>query len=439
METLALNVKERRRLIVLTKVKEGQLSVAKAAELLGVSERQGRRIWQRFKRQGDGGLAHGLRGRPSNRSCVVKTEALRLCRQKYAGFGAALASEYLTDQDDLTVHRVTLWRWLRGSGQLAPTRKAARHRQRRERRRCCGELLQMDGSTHLWFEDRGPPCVLFVTVDDATGRLYARFYASEDTAAAFDLFGGYVRRYGLPLALYVDKDSIYRVNDPLAQEAGRQRGQPPQTQFGRAMRQLGVEVICAHSPQAKGRVERANGILQDRLVKALRLAGISTIAAANRFLDQQFLRDFNARFAKPAADGVNVHRRVGPGIKLADALCVRERRTVGRDWCVAYGGRVLQIGPRHGGLALPGKTVEILARADGSLTMLYQDAGLHWTEVAARPAPRARPPLTVRDRSPWRPGPDHPWNRPAVKAAPLRAVSLRSTPLRCAALTAPGG
>lgn len=439
METLALSVKERRRLIVLTKVKDGQLSVAKAAEMLGVSERQGRRIWQRFRRHGDGGLAHGLRGRPSNRSCAVKTEALKLCRQKYAGFGAALASEYLAERDDLAVHRVTLWRWLRHSGQLAPTRKPARHRQRRQRRRCYGELLQMDGSTHLWFEDRGPSCVLFVTVDDATGRLYARFYATEDTAAAFDLFAGYARRYGLPLALYVDKDSIYRVNDPLAQEAGRQRGQPPRTQFGRAMQQLGVEVICAHSPQAKGRVERANGILQDRLVKALRLAGISTIAAANRFLEQPFLRGFNARFAQPAADGVNVHRRIGPGIKLAEVLCVRERRTVGRDWCVAYGGRALQIGQRHRGLALPGKTVEILARADGSLVVLYQEAALHWTPAAVRPMPPALRPQTLRDRTPWRPGPDHPWNRPAVKAAPLRAVSLRSPSLRCAALTAPGG
>lgn len=439
METLALNVKERRRLIVLTKVKEGQLSVARAAEMLGLSQRQGRRIWQRFKRQGDGGLAHRLRGRSSNRSSASKAKALELCRLKYQGFGAALASEYLRQQEHLPVNRVTLWRWLRQSGQLTSTRKPARHRQRRPRRPCCGELLQMDGSTHDWFEGRGPACVLFVTIDDATGRLFARFYAREDTAAAFDLFARYVRRYGLPLALYVDKDSIYRVNDPLAQEAGRQRGRPPQTQFGRAMEHLGVKVICAHSPQAKGRVERVNATLQDRLVKALRLAGISTIAAANRFLEQRFVRAFNARFARPPADGVDVHRPVEGRIKLAEVLCVREQRTVGRDWCVRWGRRVLQIARRHAGLALPGKTVEVLTRGDGSLRLLYQEATLHWREAATLPPPQALPRLSLPDRTPWRPGPDHPWKRPAVKAAPLRPVSLRSPVLRSAALTAPGG
>lgn len=439
METLALNVKERRRLIVMTKVKDGQISVAKAAELLGVCQRQARRIWKRFDRQGDAGLAHRLRGRPSNRSSRIKDQALKLYRRKYAGFGATLASEYLAQEEQLAVNRITLWRWLRGSGQLVAARKPSQHRQRRQRRRCCGELLQMDGSTHDWFEGRGRACVLFVTVDDATGRLFARFYMTEDTAAAFDLFERYVRQYGLPLALYVDKDSIYRVNDPLAREAGRQRGALPQTQFGRAMKTLGVEVICAHSPQAKGRVERANGTLQDRLVKALRLAGISDLASANVFLDKKFLKDFNARFAKPAADGLNVHRTVGRGIQLADELCVRERRVVGRDWCVSYAGRVLQIGKRHTGLKLAGKAVEILARTDGSLALLHKGACLSWRESSARPVLAEKKKITFRDRTPWRPSPNHPWNRGPVKPAPLRVDSLRSPPLRCAGLTAPGG
>jgi transposase len=439
METLILNVKERRRLVVLSKVKEGQLSVAKAAEALGISVRQTRRTWKRFRLKGDAGLVHQLRGRRSNHAQTNKARALALCREKYADFGAALASECLCERDGLPVNRVTLWRWLRQAGQLLPRRRSARHRQRRERRRCCGELLQMDGSTHDWFEGRGPACVLFVTIDDATSRLFARFYQSEDTASAFDLFGRYVKRYGLPQALYVDKDSIYRVNDPLAREAGRQRGALPLTQFGRAMKQLGVEVICANSPQAKGRVERANGTLQDRLVKALRLAGISTLAAANAFLEKRFLRDFNARFAKPAADGVNLHRPVGPGLKLAEVLCVREKRTVGRDWCVSYDRRVLQITRRHEGLKLVGKTVEVLARTDGSLAMMYQGTHLNWRESKAQPTPAARPTITLGERTPWRPGPEHPWKKSAVKPAPLRADSLRSSPLRYAGLTATGG
>jgi transposase len=439
METLALNVKERRRLILLTKVKEGQLSVAKAANILGISERQMRRIWKRFRLEGDQGLAHQLRGRRSNHACGIKARALELCRQKYAGFGAALASEYLREHDALPVNRITLWRWLRQDGQLASMRRRARHRQRRQRRRCCGELVQMDGSTHDWFEGRGPACVLFVTIDDATGRLFARFYASEDTKSAFDLFGRYVKRYGLPQAIYVDKDSIYRVNDPLAREAGRQRGCLPLTQFGRAMKQLGVEVICANSPQAKGRVERANGTLQDRLVKALRLEKIDTIAAANAFLEKRYLRDFNARFAKPAADGVNLHQPVARGLKLADILCVREKRTVGRDWCVSYSGHVLQIARRHEGLKLAGKTVEVLTRPDGSMALMYHDALLHWKESAARPVATTNKKITFRDRTPWRPGPNHPWNREAVKLAPFRSDSLRSSSLHSASLTAPGG
>jgi hypothetical protein len=280
--------------------------------------------------------------------------------------------------------------------------------------------------------------VLFVTIDDATGRLFARFYASEDTKSAFDLFGRYAKRYGLPQAIYVDKDSIYRVNDPLAREAGRQRGFLPLTQFGRAMKQLGVQVICANSPQAKGRVERANGTLQDRLVKALRLAKIDTIAAANAFLEKRYLRDFNARFAKPAADGLNLHRPVDPGLKLADVLCVREKRTVGRDWCVSYSGHVMQIARGHEGLKLAGRAVEVLARSDGSMALMYQGALLHWQESSARPV-AVRQKITFRDRTPWRPGPNHPWNRQAVKLAPFRADSLRSSSLHSASLTAPGG
>ena len=264
-------------------------------------------------------MVHGLRGRVSNAAKgALRSAALAHYRADYGGFGAALAAEHLAEGNDLAVPRQTRWRWLREAGLLAPARRGSQHRQRRVRRACCGELLQMDGSEHDWLEGRGPRCVLFVTIDDATGRVYARFYGREDTASAFDLLGRYVRRYGLPQALYVDKDSIYRVNDPLAREAGRQRGQMPLTQFGRAMKELGVEVICAHSPQAKGRVERVNRTLQDRLVKALRLAGICTIAGANVFLEEKFLKAFNGRFMKPAAEGANLHRKVPSGVVLAE-------------------------------------------------------------------------------------------------------------------------
>ena len=296
-----------------------------------------------------------------------------------------------------------------------------------------GELVQMDGSTHDWFEGRRGNCVLFVMIDDATSRVFCRFYESEDTASAFALFGGYVKKHGLPAALYVDKDSIYRVNDPLAREHGRQRGQVPVTQFGRAMGQLGVDVICANSPQAKGRVERVNGTLQDRLVKALRLGGISTIEQANEFLHRQFLPEHNRRFGVPASSQIDVHRKVPSGLKLPEILCIQEPRTVGRDWCVAYRQRVLQLDKRHEKLALAGRQITVLEMASGQLRLMYRGRRLRWREAPCRPASQQPPRRRVASVQ-WRPPASHPWYGPFAKPAPLRNASLRSASLRSTGL-----
>lgn len=429
-----MSMKERVRLEALGRVKRGEMSVAKAAGLLGISERQGRRIWMRYKRDGDVGLVHRLRGRPGNAlRSEVRDKALELCRTKYSDFGSALASEYLQELG-IVIPRQTLWRWRRSAGDLAPVRRAGKHRIRRERRSCTGELVQMDGSTHDWFEGRRPNCVLFVMIDDATSRVFCRFYESEDTSSAFALFGSYVRKHGLPAALYVDKDSIYRVNDPLAREHGRQRGKEPLTQFGRAMGQLGVEVICANSPQAKGRVERVNGVLQDRLVKAMRLAGISTIEQANEFLQRQFLPEHNRRFGVPASSPINVHRKVPSGLALSEILCVQEQRTVGRDWCVAYKQQVLQLDKRHEKLALAGRQITVLEMASGQLRLMYRGRRLRWREAPCHPVSQ-QPPRRQVTSVQWRPPAGHPWHRPFVKPAPLRDASLRSSSLRSAGLT----
>lgn len=429
-----MSMKERVRLEVFSRVKRGEISVAKAAGLVGISVRQGRRLWLRYKREGDVGLVHRLRGRVGNAlKGEVRDKALELCRRRYADFGSALAAEYL-QKDGLVLPRQTLWRWRRRAGDLGPVRRGPRHRTRRERRSGQGELVQMDGSTHDWFEGRGAKCVLFVMIDDATGRVFCRFSESEDTASAFALFGGYVRKHGLPAALYVDKDSIYRVNDPVAREHGRQRGQVPLTQFGRAMGQLAVEVICANSPQAKGRVERVNGTLQDRLVKALRLAGISTIEQANEFLQRQFLPDHNRRFAIRAARAVDVHRKVPSGMVLPDILCIQEQRTVGRDWCVAYRQQALQLDKRHEKLALAGRQITVLELASGQLRLMYRGRRLCWREAPVRPVPQP-PPNRPAARVRWRPPASHPWHAPFVKPAPLQDASLRSASLRSAGLT----
>jgi transposase len=443
--TLVMSMKERVRLEAFSRVKRGEISVGKAAGLVGLSLRQARRMWRRYQVHGDAGLVHRLRGRPGNAGrAKLREKVLAVCLTKYSDFGSALAAEYL-GKSGLEVCRQSLWRWRRQAGQLGAIRRSARHRIRRQRRSCGGELVQMDGSTHDWFEGRRGNCVLFVLVDDASGRLFCRFYESEDTSSAFDIFGQYVRKRGLPAALYVDKDSIYRVNDPMAREQGRQRGKLPQTQFGRAMGQLGVELIFANSPQAKGRVERANGILQDRLVKSLRLAGISSLEQANEFLERQFLPEHNRKFGQVAAGQADVHRKLSPGTILAEVLCVQETRTVGRDWCVVYGQQVLQLDKRHEKLALAGRKVTVLALANGQLRLLYRGHRLRWKLFEAGPLPAKASPQptapaqpTVAQASqppqPWRPAASHPWRGSFARAAPLREASLRSASLRCAAL-----
>lgn len=412
-----MSERERRRLTVFSRVQQKQLSVADAGRLLGLSERQARRLWKRYRRRGDAGLVHGLRGRRGNASAgALREQVLALYVEHYSGLGAAHVAELMALEHQVTVSRQTLWRWLKESGLVVHPRRVSPHRIRRPRKECVGELVQMDGSTHAWFGQGHRSCVLFVMIDDASSRVWARFYASEDTASAFDLFAGYVRRYGLAGALYVDRDSIYRVNNEPAREHCKDAGKkPPLTQFGRAMEQLGVTLIFARSPQAKGRVERVNRTLQDRLVKELALHGITTIAAANAYLDGGFLERLHQLIGVKPAQPTDLHRPLPEGCDLEQVLCVQEERTVGRDWCVRYANRILQIDRRHGPAALPGKRVRVLQLTDGTLRLRRDEQPLIFTELDHRPAPSPTSKRTLAQRTPWRPGPDHPWKRaPAV-------------------------
>jgi len=414
-----MNAMERRRLTVFSRVQEEALSVAQAGRLLGLSERQARRLWKRYRQKGDAGLIHGLRGRAGNAGHgALRQEFLAAYRAQYQGFSAAHARDLLA-RDRLAVPRTTCWRWLRGAGLIVCSRRVQPHRQRRTRRSALGELLQMDGSTHPWFGPALPAAVLFVMIDDASSRVFARFYATEDTVTAFDLFGRYVREFGLPLALYVDRDSIYKVNDPQALEKARQTGRKePLTQFGRAMRDLGVELIFAHSPQAKGRVERVNRTFQDRLVKELQRLGITTLEQANAYLGQRFLKSLNELIQKTPASGVNLHQRVPRQVRLEDILCPIEARTVGQDWCVTYGQRILQIHKSHVALALAGRKIDVLQRADATLHLRYQAQALLFTELASRPVIAQARPLTPARSTPYRPAPSHPWNRGSLSTHP---------------------
>jgi len=424
-----MSARERRRLIVFSQVKQSAISVAEAARSLSLSVRQGRRVWKQYREKGDAGLIHGLRGQKGNASReALRAKVLALYRQKYAACNASHAAMLMLEKEKVAVSRKTLWRWLKAEGLIVQPRRHKKHRQRRERRRCTGELLQMDGSTHRWLGEDLPYYVLFVMIDDATGQVFARFYESEDTAAAFDLFGRYVRGHGLPLALYVDHDSIYVVNESDVQADRRQAaGKRAQTQFGRAMEELSVEIIAANSPQAKGRVERVNRTLQDRLVKELVMAGVRDIKAANAFLEQTFLKAFNREFGKVPASGANVHHKVPCHVKLEEVLCHQEFRSVGEDWCVQYEGRILQIHKRHESLALAGGKVQVIQRADAVLKLLYQRKSLSFAELASRPAkmplPKPRPPTD----KPRKPDPGHAW-RQSYKAMGRRISASTGCP-----------
>jgi hypothetical protein len=344
METLTMSRKERERMTIMVGVQERELTLVQAAELMGVCHRQSRRIWQRYQAGGDAGLVHRLRGRPSARRKppALRAQAQALyAQERYADFGPTLMAEQLAKQK-LVVDHETLRRWRMAAGQHPVRRRKQKHRQWRERKPSFGAMVQLDGSHHDWFEGRSPKCVLMVMVDDATNRMRARFFPEETTRASYDVLEGWVRKHGLPASLYVDRDSIYRCEGEPSM-AEQLAGQAPQTQFGRAMEALGVELILAHSPQAKGRVERMNGTLQDRLVKELRLAGINDLESANRFLDGQYLRAFHRQFARAAASPVAVHRAVPR--HLNEVLSWEEERVVQGDWTVACAGQRYQVGP----------------------------------------------------------------------------------------------
>jgi len=378
MRTWKLSTKEVKRVQVLTLVKNKHLTLSKAAELMELGYRQAKRVWKRFQTQGAGGIAHRSRGKPGNRrlAASLRKRALAVVQRKYADYGPTLAAECLAEEEKLKIHPETLRRWGIATGQWKLREKKA-YRTRRERRSCFGQMLQMDGSHHDWFEGRGPWCVLMVIIDDATNYTYARFYAGETMAAAMDCFWRYALAHGIPHELYVDRDSIYR-SDRMPTAVETLAGSGPLSQFGRAMKQLEVRLILAGSPQAKGRVERRHGVFQDRLVKALRRRKIKSIQAANAYLDKVFLKQLNKRFTVKAADPANVHRPVPRNLQRI--FCRIEQRQVGQDWCVLYDNRVFQLFKREQRLALAKRTVNVHEQLDGQITISYQGRQLAWRE-----------------------------------------------------------
>ena len=441
MKTLLMTLKERDRLAMFRQVRDRSMTLIEASRRLGLSYRQAKRLWQQYRAVGDAGLVHGLRGRSSNNqrgADLRRDRAVALCQEHYAGFGPTLAAEQLAERDGLVVDHETLRGWLISAGLWKPRRHVRRRHPRRTRRSCFGELVQFDGSDHHWFdhgrvEDQARH-VLMVMVDDATGLTHARFFAAETTAAAMLVFKQWAERYGLPRALYPDRHSIYRRNDKAADEAEHRTGRRPLTRFGEALHTLGVELICAHSPQAKGRVERMNSTLQDRLVKLLKLEGITTIDAANAYLDDTFLPAHNVRFAVEPGAALDAHRPAPAPAALDAALCpVRERRAVDRSGTVSWRGRCFElIGPDA---ASRRRQVLVRVRLDGQVQLLDLTDGrvLDSREVADRRTP-AQPKASLVERvaahaEPSKPSSDHPWRKSLAVAG---SVTARCARLHCA-------
>lgn len=409
---LSMSRKERERLNELSRVGRGELKLVDAARILGLSYRQCQRVWARYKVGGAAGLVHRGRGKPSNRGAPgeLRGRVLERYEERYPDFGPTLAAEKLA-KEGLMVDHETLRRWLIREGKWKRRRKRSSHRSWRERKAHFGELVQMDGSHHRWFEDRGEESCLMDMVDDATGTREAILEEAETTFGAMKVLWGWIERYGIPMALYVDRKNIF-VSDRKSRERAEDEGREALTQFGLVCSKLGIRIIAANSPEAKGRVERQHRIYQDRLVKELRLQEISTIEGANRLLEDGFIEELNRKFTVEPASAVDYHRSA-EGIDLAAVFCIEEERSVTDDWIVRFENRFFQLTPPHKRMRGRGK-VTVQRRLDGSLHFQFRGQYLGYTELPERPQvkevkKKKRSAKTIIDR--YVPTADHPWRK----------------------------
>jgi transposase-like protein len=392
-DIIMATARELRRLHIVRKVIEGSIGQVEAAELLSMSARQIRRLMKRVEEEGDEGVLHRSRGKESNRaySQEVRHKVLELYRQKYDGFGPTLYTEKLLENESISISDETVRLWLFRAGLWEKSKKRPKHRQWRERRKQRGQLVQIDGSHHDWLEGRGPWCVLMAHIDDATNTIYARFYRYEGTIPAMDSFLRYTRKNGLPFSVYVDKHTTYK--SPAKQKDGYFFEDAEQlSQFERAMKELEVGVIHAHSPQAKGRIERLFKTLQDRLVREKRLSGISSIEAANKFL-KGYLVKHNRKFARIPAEKADMHRKVTKGINLKRVLCIKTERTVRNDFTVSHYGELYQVME-----SFSDKKVMVEERLNGKMEIMLGDKSLAYRKIEVRPEKRQKPVRLLRTR-----------------------------------------
>jgi transposase InsO family protein len=369
---LTMSQKEIDKLKILSQVETKKMTVYEGSEILGISERQIYRLLKRIKKEGTKGIIHKLRGKESNRGYrkELRKKVVEIYSKQYPDYGATLFSEMLVKYYNISLSHETVRRWLRSEAYTTGMRKKRPHRKRRERRSCFGELLQFDGSTHDWFEGRGAECCLINSVDDTTGKIYVRFAISENTQDTMLTMWEYIKINGIPRSIYTDRGSVYYAAGKL-------------TDFGRAMKELGIEMIFAKSPQAKGRVERFNRTLQDRLLKALRREGISNIAEANKYLQEQFIKEFNDQFSVNT-ESADVHRS-HEGIDLQKIFCYKCTRQVKNDYTISLEGNYVQLQKGESPLPRPKQNVTVSRWLDGSMHITFNEQEINFNWLKSKP------------------------------------------------------
>lgn len=421
---------DRDRLVALKKAKKGLITQRQAAEEIGQSERHIRRLLKKLTRKGDAAVVHALRGRRSNRKLdeKVKRAALEILGRKvYAGFGPTLAAEYLADKHDIHVGRETVRSWMiEGKLWHAKRQGIEKIHQWRQRRSRVGELVQWDTSEHAWLEERGPRLYLIGMIDDASSRVHARFVMHDSTQENMRLLWSYLERYGRPVGFYTDKASLFQTAPKTARdqkELPRDEREPlPPTQIGRALAELGIVWIAAHSPQAKGRVERSFQTAQDRLVKGLRVAGAGTLEQANAYLETKFLPWWNQTLTVVPASADDAHRGLDATHSLAASLSYVETRQVNNDYTIQFDNKIYQIARDDIRAGLRGANVRVEVRLDASLAVRFRGCYLTISECHARPkaslAPKARKTKTQPSSAPRK----SQWMKNFIHTTPEKAA-----------------
>ncbi|MDO9464065.1 MAG: ISNCY family transposase [bacterium] len=410
--------RELKRLHVIRKVLDKELKQVEAKDVLNLSERQIRRIVKTVRREGDKGIVHKSRGKPSNAaiSKKIKSMVIGLYKEKYKGFGPLLANEKLLEIDKIEIGTQTLRNWLIVEGEWKVSRGNKEHCQWRERKQCFGEMVQMDGSHHDWLEGRGPKLVLMGYIDDATSKTFGKFYDHEGTMPAMDSFKKYIEKNGIPNSIYLDKHTTYKSNGKPTKE-DELNNRKPLSQFERACEELGVDVIHADSPQAKGRIERLFKTFQDRLIKEMRLKEVKTKEDGNKFLEE-YLPIYDERFSVEPAKKTDLHRTVPEGTNLDDILCRKTKRVLKNDFTISHDNKLYQVEN-----LIRAKKVLVCEHIDERISIQYKGETLNHREITKRPkkANDGKNPYEFKIRKVYIPPKDHPWRKYKTRSYPQYA------------------